>query len=55
MNNTEDTSNVRFHFLDGNNAVLFPLIDIAAVTFELSSECVRDAGDFLKVVHIGGA
>ena len=45
MHNTEDTSNVGFHFLDGNNVVLFLLSDTAVVTFELSSKCVRDADD----------
>ena len=47
MNDSEDTSNVWFHFLDGSNAVLFLLIDVAAVIFELSDKCVRDAGDIL--------
>ena len=47
MNNTEDTSNVRFHLLDGSSAVLFPVRDVGAIAFELVVKCVRDAGDFL--------
>ena len=47
MKNTEDTSNVRFHFLDGNNVVFFPLSDAVAITFELGVECVIDACDIL--------
>ena len=47
MKNTEDTSNVRFSFFDGNNAVYFPLSDAVAVTFELGAEYVRDTGDVL--------
>ena len=45
MNNAEDTSNVGLHFLDGNSVVLFPLSDTATITFELSTDCVKDTGD----------
>ena len=43
----EDTRDVWFHLLDDNNAVLFPLRDAAAITFELGSEHVWNAGDVL--------
>ena len=47
VKNTEDASNVWFHFIDCSNAVLFPLSDTVVITFELGVDCVRDTGDLL--------
>ena len=47
MNNSEDTRDVWFHIFDDSSPVLFPFRDAAAITFELGTERVRDAGDVL--------
>ena len=44
--------NTWFHLLNNFAVVLFPVIDVTEIPFELGAQCYENTGDTFKVIDI---